>query len=382
MTDIPERIQPCQAIDTDSVAKWFNVNPTSVAYGPDCHLFTSSSDSRAIPAWLLALQLMEEPALGRNQHRGHHVGRTVQSFVQFNKDNTIPIYNGYPGYQWESITNQLDNVSLIDDQPELKIMSQLVEMVFKIPKTDQHSIVTKYFHTGKINPHQDGPDTLHQKSPVVVFSYGFDTELEFTPLPGRTDTRGPFTVVIPHGSVFLMGAETNRAYKHCIQPNNAAVLKTAVKCPHRFSVIFRHCTNSVPFSKVYTKMMDSRKRKELARIKIACNHIPRPVPVLTSVDEQENQPTGNADITSPSYVSSTVNAPHELKPKKRKDKSNNKRASGPGKQSNKRPCLHPAFFCGSATYDDKAYDDNQIVEDHTQHFATRPSCTIVNDEEV
>jgi hypothetical protein len=321
-----------------SIVKWFNVDHKFVSVGLDCHLFTCSSASRTVPAWLTTLPLIEDTNADRNKNRGHHIGRTVQNFHQFNQDGTIPIYNKYPGFQWERVFNSRNELSLIDDVPELKLLAQLVESVFNIPKESVHSIVTKYLADGAIHKHQDGPRTLHPTSFIVVFSYGFDTELMFVPLPDVSYKYLPFTIVIPHGSVFLLGAETNRMYTHCIQPNNTAVVKTAVQSPQRFSIIFRHCTNLVTFNEVYTKMMNSRKKKELTRMRAVCRYIQAPVPAATPIEEKQDQ---NTEVIAPPLLPSTVDATQSLRPKKRKIKCSNKTASGTNKQQKKSPRSQP-----------------------------------------
>jgi hypothetical protein len=332
------RPTPLDGKMVELIVKWFNVDHAYATAGPDCHLFTASGGTRTIPAWLTTLPLVEDTSAGRNRNRGHHIGRTVQNFHQYNRDGTIPVYNKYPGFQWERVINSRNEFSLIDDIPDLKLLAQLVETVFNIPKESVHSIVTKYFADGAIHKHQDGPQTLHPSSFIVAFSYGFDTEMAFVPLPEFSDTYSPFTIVIPHGSVFLLGAETNRAYTHCIQPNNRAVVRSAVECPHRFSVIFRHCTNLVTFSDVYTTMMNSRKKKELARISTVCRYIAAPVPATTPMDEKVDQ---NTEVMAPCPASPSVDATRAVKPKKRKSKNIRQPASETDTPRKKCPRTHP-----------------------------------------
>lgn len=143
----------------------------------------------------------------------------------------IPVYR-YPGnycgdewltFQWSPIT--------------LKIRDA-VENALK-PLVDQrmNHCVTNYYRDGHdfIGHHSDKDLDLYKDGVIVSVSIGDERVLE---LKRRTYPKDRIQIVLPHGSMLVLGPRTNREWTHSILP-------TETNSPPRISLTFRHVVSFI-----------------------------------------------------------------------------------------------------------------------------------------
>ena len=131
-------------------------------------------------------------------------------------DGSIPIYRypgNYSGQEWETF----------QWSPTSKTIKTEVEEALK-PLTEQimNHGVTNYYRDGKdfIAHHSDKDLDLNRDGVIVSVSLGDERVME---LRRRAEPRDVTRIILPHGSMLVLGPKTNKLFSHSILPNPSSV---------------------------------------------------------------------------------------------------------------------------------------------------------------
>ena len=144
------------------------------------------------------------------RYRGNPVKQSKFFFVDPSSGDKVPVYP-FTGFQYESIVREY---RYIKDQPLIQGLQTLIEQRFGV-KTN-HVIGTVYYdHNDTVGWHQDKVEPLQVGCPIFIFSFFASRPLTFRDLA----TEQPIgEISMDHGSLLVLGYETNRVCQHAILP--------------------------------------------------------------------------------------------------------------------------------------------------------------------
>jgi hypothetical protein len=123
--------------------------------------------------------------------------------------NLIPMYRypgNYSGDEWETF----------EWSPTSLKIRESVEKALLEPQTMNHC-VTNYYRDGKdfISHHSDKDLDLSRRGVIVSVSLGDERVFE---LKRRADPKDITRIILPHGSILVLGPKTNQLFSHSILP--------------------------------------------------------------------------------------------------------------------------------------------------------------------
>ena len=145
-------------------------------------------------------------------------------------EGAIPIYRypgNYTGDEWETFSFQQSPTSLI-------IKDSVEDALLPLHEQSMNHCVTNYYRDGKdfIDHHSDKDLDLNKNGVIVSVSLGGERVME---LRRRAEPKDITRILLPHGSMLMIGPKTNKQFTHSI------IRKPDFSVP-RISLTFRHVT--------------------------------------------------------------------------------------------------------------------------------------------
>ena len=200
------RVEPCVLALTrwGSVRRGLGAGDTSVHYG----VLPASWDEEGT----LFEQVADEVAWLQMRHRGGVVPRLVALQGEVGEDGTVPMYR-HPA----------------DEQPTLEPFSPWIEKLEAhaerlLDQPLNHVLIQRYADgLGYISPHSDKTLDIARGSAIVGLSLGATRAIILQSKRKMEDGK-PLTQVLelPHGSLFVLGWETNQRFMHGIRQDRRA----------------------------------------------------------------------------------------------------------------------------------------------------------------